>query len=86
MIKDNINKTFFVINCILMICAAIVLIIYLSQIYHNTKYNCNDQIDNQTHNAYSSGCREECGCHIIKEYNIIINQSNKIIVNIPENK
>lgn len=26
--------------------------------------------DNQTGGYYSEGCREECGCHIIAEYNV----------------
>jgi hypothetical protein len=32
---------------------------------------CKYVYDNQTGGYYSEDCREECGCHIINEYNII---------------
>ena len=82
------DKIWFVVDIILLIISLIAIIVLLTQAYHDRKYNCNDAWDNDTQTYYSSGCREECGCHIIAEYNIVVDMDqvgtvlNDIITNL----
>lgn len=66
------DRVFHIIDCILICISVIMLIILLPQQYHDKKYNCNDVWDNDTQSYTSSGCREECGCTVISEYNIVV--------------
>jgi hypothetical protein len=72
--RDLINLT---IAEIFIIIIAIIVVISMSPNPEPIKEiinvsTCKYIYDNQTGQTYSEGCREECGCYVLEEYNVVV--------------